>query len=126
MTKRAHTREPASRREDGKAPLSRPTRLWTRFSEGLMFGRRGYPPFPQAPSAGEPLHEPEQLARARDALDLELSRDDRAVAEQAAEDRLLDLHRADLREPDGRRTTADEAMDDDELVARHEHMGAIP
>src|SRR3954452_22393483 len=91
-----------------------------------MFARRGYPPFPQAPSAGEPLHEPEQLARPRHAPDLELSGDDRAVPEEPAEERLLDLDRADLREPNCRRTAADEAVDDDELVAGHEDVRAIP
>src|SRR5712675_2001271 len=51
---------------------------------------------------GEKLHEPAELARAVHPGDLEIAGDDRPVAEDASEERLVDLDRADPRQVHGR------------------------
>src|SRR5438445_10944011 len=50
----------------------------------------------------EPLDEPAELARPRHVADLEVAGDDRPVAEQAAEERLLQLDGAHLRQANRR------------------------
>src|SRR6266511_4478462 len=55
-------------------------------------------------SRAQPLHQAVDAPRLEDVLDLEIAGDDRAVAEQPPEQPLLDLHRADPRQPDRKST----------------------
>lgn len=66
------------------------------------------------------------LAGIGDGGDLEVARDDGPVAEDAAQEGLLDLDRPHLREPDGGGMTAERPVDDEELLAGENDAGVIP
>src|SRR5918911_5734310 len=64
--------------------------------------------------------------RTGDVVDLELARDQRAVAEEPAEERLLDLDRPRPREPHARRAPPEEPVGDVELLGRNDEARALP
>lgn len=92
----------------------------------MRFRNNAGPELQREDLAGKSLHEPAQLARFGDAANLEIARDDRAVAEDAAEQRLLDLDGADAGEVDRSGSSVHDAVHHEELVGGHDDMGAIP
>lgn len=64
--------------------------------------------------------------RPRNVSDLELAGDDRPIAEHAAEQALLDLHRPHPSEPNRRGATSDRTVHDEELLARQDDASSIP
>lgn len=58
--------------------------------------------------------------------DLEITNNDRSVVEQPSQDRLLDLHRADAREPDRSRSASHCPVHDEELLRCKHDAGALP
>src|SRR5438132_2035596 len=72
------------------------------------------------------MDEPADLLGPGHVADLEVPGADRPVPERAPEQRPLDLDGADPREPNRRRAPPDDAVHDEELLARHDDVRAIP
>src|SRR5262245_41672139 len=112
-------------------PREQGQRLWTSLDEGGTKTFWGYSPVfgtpvPSGRLSREPLHEAADLARVRDAADLQVAGDDRPVAQQAAEQGLVELYRADPREADGGRAPADDAVDDEQLLRGDDDVRPVP
>ena len=71
------------------------------------------------------MDEAADVARPRDVRDLEIPSDDRAVAEEATEEALLDLDGSHAREADRGGAAAQDAVLDEELVAGQDEHGGV-
>src|SRR3954447_12542189 len=80
----------------------------------------------RAGSARQPLYESAELTRMGHAGDLQVAGDDRPVAEQAADQRLLELDGAHLCKPHRSGLLSQHAVDDEQLLGRHDDARAVP
>src|SRR5580765_2121099 len=77
-------------------------------------------------SRGEPLDEVAEVARVGDVADLERPDEDGSVPEELTEERLVDLDGLDLLQVHGLGATVDRAVQQIDLVCRHDDVRALP
>src|SRR5262245_16496901 len=77
-------------------------------------------------SGREALDQVAHVVRVRDVADLEWPDEDRSVAEELADERLVDLDRLDLPEVHGLGAPVERAVQEIDLLLRHDEVRPLP